>query len=180
MKKTFFALIAILLTTLQVIPVELDLRNRTESVTYYLAFIVRSSEGLGLGHVYVAWGKEDAQKQMSWGESYGFYPITSTEGLISLIVEVPGKIENEIEKGGKFKEKKYLVVKVNEDQFEKTRMVFKKWKDDVVKDQVKYKLQTMNCNHFVRDVILSLNLKAPTADKKFPLAYFEELVKSNQ
>ena len=104
---------------------------------------------------------------MSWGDSYGFYPVEGKD-FWSVVASVPGQMKDEMKNGSAANATHYLLVIVSETQFKESRSVFEDWKAKAQAGQTKFNLEISNCVSFTNAVAEGLGLKSPATLLKFP------------
>lgn len=137
---------------------------------YYVIFCARVSEGAGVGHAFILWGKEDNTAMMSSNEAYGFYPETGTKAVFG---SVPGQLRDEIAKNAVDAMKNVtsmLYVRVNQDDFTSSKSLFSQW------ETTDYSLYLKNCISFTRAVAQRIELIGfPEDVMVLPPTYYDRL-----
>jgi len=148
----------------------IDLRNGSGISTFYLVFAAR--EGSPVGHAFVIWGSDDADKQMCVQNAFGLYPQKG-KGVFG---EVAGEIANESLKGGMSKISDRLIVIVNSWHHSKAESIRREWAR-----RGNYRVAESDCVSFIDAVARAIGLKTPKRSLSTlkPQWYVRELMKLN-
>jgi hypothetical protein len=148
-----FPLSAQVLQTLDVSAKHAVRRSRKE---FYV--VLASRGGSSTGHAFVVWGIEDGARKMSSMEALGLYPETDGANCAALIHSVSGsgRIMDEMANHSVQGITYALIVKVDESDFRRSRMVAREWDC-----RHQFSLLSRDCVEFLRAVGLSLHLKMP-------------------
>lgn len=152
----------------------IDNRHTVDSdgSAFYVIFCARTSGGQsGLpGHGFVIWGAEDSAQRMSSNAAYGFYPAEA--GTKMVFGTVPGALRDEFINPKETMDSvvSMLYVRVNRDDFDASRNVYKNW------ETTDYNLYSRNCISFAKAVADGMHLNGfSEAVTEYPVVYFSVL-----
>ncbi len=150
---------------------ELDARVSADGASsHFVVFAARKTPGVGVGHAFVVWGKEDQAQAMSSQKAFGFYPSALGQALLGL--DVPGDVINEATKppyGALLTAR--LIVRVGKAEFDSSQREIATW------DTSDYNLYGRNCVSFAHAVAKDIGLLGmPDPSATLPVDYFESLL----
>lgn len=158
---------------------EIDLRIDVEGDPRWVVFLGERPDIPGghiVGHAFVAFGQEDSQRQMSWQEGFGLYPLSSAMGGASLVMGlVPGEIRDE----GSRSSDVTMSCRVSRSQFEAARAAERRWGA-----RPDYQLIHQDCVTFTLEIAGILGLKLPPREAipdniLLPIKHMQRLAEMN-
>ena len=133
----------------------IDLSTQTGKNSFYV--VLASRGGSATGHALVVWGTEDSVHRRSKIQALGLYPEKDADNCSSVIRTVPGRVMDEMQNHSFQAVTQQLIVKVDEDAFERSRKIARQWDC-----RHEFSLMTADCVEFLRAAGESLGLPMPS------------------
>lgn len=154
---------------------ELDLRSKPRSADAYFVvlsaraqqlkpeFLTRQQFSLG-GHGYVALGREDPNRLMSYARTFGAHPVEDSLGKWSLIIgSIPGEVRKVLERDISVR----LIMRVDDTDYNAAEQIINAWAA-----RGTYQLLWQDCTTMMNEVAAKLSLKVPARDATSPDTWF--------
>lgn len=161
----------------------LSIKQSHPNVKYYVTFYAYSAELIDdqtPGHVIIAFGKEDSNKNMSISDgAWGFYPNMSSK-VANLFYD--GEVKTGLVKSdiNKIFTKQLVEVRISKEvsatEYKNAYALITQWDNNE-----DYHLLNHNCVHFAQTIAKAINMKVSNnVDSTSPETFMEDLVKQNQ
>jgi hypothetical protein len=157
-------------------PKMLNAKRVTPGHPYYMEMRLRHTPMLPVGHVYIAYGRMNADGQPLDEKLIMLAPIGGYVGAgVASTVPMPGIVEPHPADCAVTPEAAYRI-SLNAQDYEKLLFAIK----DAKREVPSYHLFAYNCNHFMSDIAKSVGILPPENIYQPSLVYFYEMVDRNE
>lgn len=151
----------------------IDLRNRSESDEYAIAFSADAPDGNSVGHAFVTLYHSNEDQRATLHRGIGFYPRTSINAVQG-VLGVPGQVVDDTFHNYDTS----LVVNVNRETFDRVATIIDRWSSSTPG----YRLTYRDCVSFASEVADAIGLDTPSrwgSGVFYPEDFVEALIEGN-